>query len=103
MDKPATLTCGTETSKDIKWKLNGEEVSFNGPNLNLLEVDTPDLGEYTCWRGEELISSTYLLLEAVEEQKLRNEQEGEMFFFHFSFNFIQESFQRKELIVQTYS
>nr|XP_020499544.1 interleukin-12 subunit beta-like [Labrus bergylta] len=75
---PVTLTCSTKTTGHITWKLDGEEIDVDsGDNfqqdssiLTVLEVDTPTLGEYSCWRGEEMLSSTYLLLEAEEEDAL---------------------------------
>ncbi|XP_029294739.1 interleukin-12 subunit beta [Cottoperca gobio] len=42
-------------------------VKQNGLKLSVSEVDTPMLGNYSCWRGEDMLSSTYLLLEAEEE------------------------------------
>lgn len=68
----ATLTCGTETNKDVIWKFRGDilendffeaTVDSASQNLILSGVDIPMLGEYSCWRGEDKLSSTYLLLE----------------------------------------
>ncbi|XP_044051047.1 interleukin-12 subunit beta isoform X2 [Siniperca chuatsi] len=76
---PVTLTCGTKTNGTVTWKFDGElmeavdfedKVQQNGQNLTVSEVETPMLGEYSCWRGEEMLSSTYLLLEAEEEEEL---------------------------------
>ncbi|XP_031712602.1 interleukin-12 subunit beta isoform X1 [Anarrhichthys ocellatus] len=67
---PVTLTCRTEAPGAITWKFQGEEpedVQQNGPHLGLSEVGTPILGEYSCWRGKEMLSSTHLLLEAKKE------------------------------------
>ncbi|CAJ1069259.1 interleukin-12 subunit beta [Xyrichtys novacula] len=69
---PITLTCSSKTGESVTWKHKGEEIDedledlfqLDGPNLTVLEVDEPTLGEYSCWRGEEKLSSTYLLLEA---------------------------------------
>ncbi|KAI3372005.1 hypothetical protein L3Q82_006875 [Scortum barcoo] len=68
-----TLTCGTKTDGGVTWKFDGEmledvglEENFqqDGQNLTVKGVDSPMLGEYSCWRGEDMLSSTYLLLEA---------------------------------------
>ncbi|KAM7019126.1 interleukin-12 subunit beta, partial [Tautogolabrus adspersus] len=75
---PVTLTCSTKTTGHITWKLDGEVIDVdsgdyfqhNSSILTVSEVDTPTLGEYSCWRGEEMLSSTYLLLEAEEEEEL---------------------------------
>ncbi|XP_074525791.1 interleukin-12 subunit beta [Halichoeres trimaculatus] len=75
---PVTLTCDTKTGENVIWKLNEEELDVNsehhfqqvGPNLTVLEVDGPTVGEYSCWRGGVMLSSTYLLLEAEEEVDL---------------------------------
>lgn len=77
---PVTLTCGTTDGEPVTWKFDGEDLGFDGPHMNVSEVDTPMLGEYSCWRGGKMLSSTYLLLEAEEGEKF-----GEMFLFHFSF------------------
>ncbi|KAK5870923.1 hypothetical protein PBY51_003829 [Eleginops maclovinus] len=73
---PVTLTCRTNIEGPVTWKFHGAEledvdiednVQQNGPNLSVSEVDKPMLGKYSCWRGEDILSSTYLLLEAEEE------------------------------------
>lgn len=80
-----TLTCNSKPDDIVTWKLNGdpledeENVELNGQNLTVSDIDTPNLGDYSCWRGEEMLSSTYLLLKADEEDTI-----GE-FLFHFSF------------------
>uniref|UniRef100_A0A665WLP2 Interleukin-12 beta central domain-containing protein n=1 Tax=Echeneis naucrates TaxID=173247 RepID=A0A665WLP2_ECHNA len=77
--KPVTLTCKADVDVDVTWKLSGdviekdqymENYQQDGPNLNVLDVEHPMLGEYSCWSGEKLLSSTYLLLEAEEERDL---------------------------------
>nr|XP_043882783.1 interleukin-12 subunit beta [Solea senegalensis] len=74
--KPVILTCGTE--EPVTWK-HGDHVledygddiiQHEGQNLSFSDVDSPILGEYSCWAGEKMISSTYLLLEAQEEEDL---------------------------------
>nr|XP_019954606.1 PREDICTED: interleukin-12 subunit beta-like [Paralichthys olivaceus] len=72
-----TLTCNTNTDGAVTWRFDGEvmedledNIKQDGQNLSLTEVDTPILGEYSCWRGREMLSSTYLLLEAEEEEEL---------------------------------
>ncbi|XP_028434765.1 interleukin-12 subunit beta [Perca flavescens] len=79
---PVTLTCHTTTDEAVTWKFHGEEterdvelednVQQNGQNLSVSEVDTPMLGNYSCWREQEMLSSTYLLLEPEEEDELDN-------------------------------
>ncbi|XP_034547212.1 interleukin-12 subunit beta [Notolabrus celidotus] len=75
---PVTLTCVVGTNENVTWKYDGDLIDFDseehfqqdGPNLLVSEVDIPTLGEYSCWRGEKLLSSTYLLLEAKEGVEL---------------------------------
>ncbi|XP_041792880.1 interleukin-12 subunit beta [Chelmon rostratus] len=78
-ENPVTLTCDTETDGAVTWKFHGEvmedvvlqaNVQQDGRTLTVSDVDTPMLGQYSCWRGGEMLSSTYLLLEAEEEDEL---------------------------------
>lgn len=71
-----TLTCNTETEGNVEWKFHdgseevilGDNIRLEGLNLTILDVDERgDIGEYSCWRGQEKLSSVYLLLEAREE------------------------------------
>lgn len=87
-ENPVTLTCDTETDGAVTWKFHGEvmedvvlqaNVQQDGRTLTVSDVDTPMLGQYSCWRGGEMLSSTYLLLEAEEEDEL-----GEILVFYFS-------------------
>lgn len=75
-ENSVTLTCNTETEGHITWKfhdgseevISGDNVRLEGLNLTILDVDEGgDIGEYSCWRGQEKLSSVYLLLEANEE------------------------------------
>ncbi|XP_028270621.1 interleukin-12 subunit beta [Parambassis ranga] len=75
--KPVTLTCGAKSDETVTWKFNGEvieesedNVQKKGQNLIVSEVDTPMLGAYSCWRGGEMLSSTYLFLEDEEGDDL---------------------------------
>ncbi|XP_068994824.1 interleukin-12 subunit beta [Embiotoca jacksoni] len=73
---PVTLTCGTKTAGAVTWKFDGDvmedvdNVRQDGQSLTVSEVDTPNLGEYSCWRGDQKLSSTYLLLEDAEDETL---------------------------------
>uniref|UniRef100_A0A3P8TFA7 Interleukin-12 subunit beta n=1 Tax=Amphiprion percula TaxID=161767 RepID=A0A3P8TFA7_AMPPE len=76
---PVTLICDTKTGGAVTWKFDGEameddsfedNIQQKGSNLILSEVDSPMLGEYSCWRGGEMLSSTYLLLEDEDEDEL---------------------------------
>uniref|UniRef100_A0A3Q2ZR21 Interleukin-12 subunit beta n=1 Tax=Kryptolebias marmoratus TaxID=37003 RepID=A0A3Q2ZR21_KRYMA len=73
---PVTLTCRTASSEPVTWKMDGEEVGFDdylekdGKNLIVQEIEEPFLGEYTCWTGEEKLSSTYLLQEAEVDEEI---------------------------------
>ncbi|XP_030594151.1 interleukin-12 subunit beta [Archocentrus centrarchus] len=73
-----TLTCNSKAGEAVTWKLGDnsledeDNVELNGPNLTVLEVDMPSLGKYSCWKGEEMLSSTYLLLEDDEEHDLNS-------------------------------
>lgn len=73
------LICNTNTDEAVTWKFHGEvmedvtlegTVQQDGQNLNISDVDAPMLGQYSCWRGGEMLSSTYLLLEAEEKDEL---------------------------------
>ncbi|KAL6113741.1 uncharacterized protein ACO6RY_04656 [Pungitius sinensis] len=75
---PVTLTCRTEDPGAVTWKFHGEALEDvhlednaqqHGHHLALSEVDTPMLGEYSCWRGTEMLSSTFLLLRADGEEE----------------------------------
>ncbi|XP_054895781.1 interleukin-12 subunit beta isoform X2 [Poeciliopsis prolifica] len=69
-----SLTCLATTAGPVTWKLNNEDPDFedymskSGHNLIVRDVDTPLLGEYSCWRGETKLSSIYLLQETDEEE-----------------------------------
>uniref|UniRef100_UPI0037E851D8 interleukin-12 subunit beta n=1 Tax=Semicossyphus pulcher TaxID=241346 RepID=UPI0037E851D8 len=77
-DDPVTLTCGAKTDQDLEWRFNGKVIDVDsedhlqqdGPNLTVSEVDVPTLGEYSCWAKGQMLSSTFLLLEAEEEEEL---------------------------------
>lgn len=86
---PVTLTCGTKTDGAVTWKFEGEvleDVGFedklqqDGQNLTASKLDSPMFGEYSCWRGVEMLSSTHLLLEADGGR-----ESGDI---HFQFSFI---------------
>uniref|UniRef100_A0A8C4F4V3 Interleukin-12 subunit beta n=1 Tax=Dicentrarchus labrax TaxID=13489 RepID=A0A8C4F4V3_DICLA len=76
------LTCGSKADGAVTWKFrmfpseemedvdSEDNIQQEGQNLKVSEVGTPVLGEYSCWRGEEKLSSTYLLLEDEEEEEL---------------------------------
>ncbi|XP_073323053.1 interleukin-12 subunit beta [Pagrus major] len=74
---PVTLTCRSKTNEAVTWKVQREEmedvklednIKQVGQNLVMTDVDTPNLGQYSCWREEEMLSSTYLLLLEAEEE-----------------------------------
>lgn len=73
-----TLTCNTETGGNIVWKfhdgleevISDDNIRLEGLNLTILDVDEGgDTGEYSCWRGQEKLSSVHLLSEAKEEDE----------------------------------
>ncbi|RVE67935.1 hypothetical protein OJAV_G00086740 [Oryzias javanicus] len=70
------LTCNTQTDEAVSWRLDGEEVELDnyvqmeGPNLKISQVDAPMLGEYSCWRGGAMLSTTYLFQELEEDVDL---------------------------------
>lgn len=82
--KPVTLTCRTDFSGSVVWKFQNEDIEFkqnidpDGKNLVVTKVDTPMLGEYSCWNGTNKLSSTYLLLEYERDS-------GEMLLINFFF------------------
>ncbi|XP_036955011.1 interleukin-12 subunit beta isoform X1 [Acanthopagrus latus] len=74
---PVTLTCRSKTDEAVTWKVENEEmedvklddsIRQVGQNLVLTDIDTPKLGQYSCWREQEMLSSTYLLLLEDEEE-----------------------------------
>ncbi|GLD54243.1 interleukin-12 subunit beta-like protein [Lates japonicus] len=72
-----TLTCSSaQLTGDVTWKLENDEIEvdddfqLDGQNLKVSGVGTPSLGNYSCWSGEEMLSSTHLLLEAEAEEEL---------------------------------
>nr|XP_046243963.1 interleukin-12 subunit beta [Scatophagus argus] len=76
---PVNLTCDTKTGGDVTWKFHGEviedvtldeNVQQVDQDLIMSDIDVPMLGQYSCWRGAERLSSVYLLLEAEEEDEL---------------------------------
>lgn len=76
-DANVTLTCDTKTNEPVTWKFDGvmmEDVFFednvqqHNQSLTVSELQPPMLGKYSCWRGGEMLSSTYLLLEANDEE-----------------------------------
>ncbi|XP_008283139.1 interleukin-12 subunit beta isoform X2 [Stegastes partitus] len=78
---PIKLTCGTTTKETVTWKHKGEEldedsveegVELNGSDLILSKVETPLVGEYSCWRGEKMLSSFHVLLEKEEAGELES-------------------------------
>ncbi|XP_029915770.1 interleukin-12 subunit beta isoform X2 [Myripristis murdjan] len=65
-DHQATLTCDVKSDESIKWKFNNESLDddeANGRSLTVSEVEEALVGEYSCWRGGEQLSSVYLLLD----------------------------------------
>ncbi len=87
-----TLTCDTKTEGPVTWKFHGESVEDVvldsetlqvGQNLAMADVGRPMLGQYSCWSGGKMLSSTYLLLEEEEEEE-EEEDGGEIVLFHFS-------------------
>ncbi|XP_048834199.1 interleukin-12 subunit beta [Brienomyrus brachyistius] len=73
VENNVTIVCRTDFAGDLTWKhrRDGEEIrSVKGKSLELLYLEEPDAGEYSCWDGERKLDSTYLLLEEdnVEEQ-----------------------------------
>lgn len=87
---PVTLTCRSKTDEAVTWKVQRDEmedvklennIRQVGQNLVLTDVDTPELGQYSCWREGEMLSSTYLLLLEDDE----DEESGEIRLFPFPF------------------
>lgn len=92
MNQGVTLTCSAKIDEDVTWKFQGASLmdslfdyTEDAQQLNLPEVDRSMLGEYSCWRGDEMLSSTYLLLEESLEEGGHEEslEEGEtLLIFH---------------------
>lgn len=82
-----TLNCNADPDAVVNWNftVEGEAESIAsyqnvqqvGQNLNISNIDAPNVGEYRCWSGRKMLSSVHLLLQANEE--------GEIMWFHFSF------------------
>ena len=90
---PVTLTCRSKTDEAVTWKVENEEmedvklddsIRQVGQNLILTDIDTPKLGQYSCWREQEMLSSTYLLLLEDEEE----DESGEIPWFPFPYVFL---------------
>ncbi|XP_026177548.1 interleukin-12 subunit beta isoform X2 [Mastacembelus armatus] len=72
------LICGATTGDNVTWMFNDEmknedddeDITQDGQDLMVLDIDKPLLGEYSCWKGGNKLSSTYLLLEAEEDDQL---------------------------------
>lgn len=81
-ENSVTLPCDSAIAGPVTWKMNDEDLDFDyfyeqkDQNLIVKEVDTPLLGEYSCWRGETKLSSTLLLQETEEGEDI-----GELHFF----------------------
>ncbi|KAM3610231.1 uncharacterized protein V6R79_001042 [Siganus canaliculatus] len=76
-DKPVTLTCDTQIEGAVTWRVHGEvaedvdlddNVKQEGQNLIMSDIDEPMLGKYSCWREGKMLSSTYLLMQAEEDE-----------------------------------
>lgn len=81
-----TLTCHTQAEGPVNWKFHSdriEDVTLGGPikqvgqNLVFSQVNSLMLGEYSCWKGSEMLSSTYLLEAGEEEDEDEVEEEDE--------------------------
>nr|XP_023658628.1 interleukin-12 subunit beta-like [Paramormyrops kingsleyae]XP_023658629.1 interleukin-12 subunit beta-like [Paramormyrops kingsleyae]XP_023658630.1 interleukin-12 subunit beta-like [Paramormyrops kingsleyae]XP_023658631.1 interleukin-12 subunit beta-like [Paramormyrops kingsleyae]XP_023658632.1 interleukin-12 subunit beta-like [Paramormyrops kingsleyae] len=69
VENSVTITCSTDLAGEVTWKhsRDGEEIRIiKGKSLELLNLEEPDAGEYSCWDGERKLNSTYLLLEEEE-------------------------------------
>uniref|UniRef100_A0A3Q2DCM3 Interleukin-12 subunit beta n=1 Tax=Cyprinodon variegatus TaxID=28743 RepID=A0A3Q2DCM3_CYPVA len=75
-ENSVTLPCDSAIAGPVTWKMNDEDLDFDyfyeqkDQNLSVKEVDTPLLGEYSCWRGETKLSSTLLLQETEEGEDI---------------------------------
>ncbi|XP_068167171.1 interleukin-12 subunit beta [Antennarius striatus] len=69
-----TLICNTTTEEAVTWKFGNsmkkmENVRLvkhyrqDGQNLNISDLDYPMFGNYSCWKGAEMLSSVYLFIE----------------------------------------
>ncbi|XP_068461140.1 interleukin-12 subunit beta, partial [Clinocottus analis] len=80
---PVTLTCRSPALAaapgKVTWKFGDvapEDATQIGAHLSVSEVDARMLGEYSCWRGNQKLSSTYLLMEAEEEEEDEEESDS---------------------------
>ncbi|XP_067084568.1 interleukin-12 subunit beta [Osmerus mordax] len=72
-----TLNCPKELKGEVKWKYErGEDVytldendyDMEGHSLTLSDLGGPMLGEYSCWGQDGKLSSSYVRLDAEEEE-----------------------------------
>lgn len=93
-NRGVTLTCKADPHDVVNWMFTAKEedsdavmessalyknVQQVGQNLTISKVQRPNVGEYSCWSGEKMLSSVHLLLEANED-----EESGEIILFHVS-------------------
>lgn len=78
-DEDAVLTCNTAAGRAVTWKLKDYDLDMleckpteNGRRLTVSKED-PQMGEYSCWSEEQMLSTVFLLHEGKES--------GEIFFF----------------------
>ncbi|XP_062308108.1 interleukin-12 subunit beta [Osmerus eperlanus] len=72
-----TLNCPTELKGEVKWKyergqdaytLDENDYDMEGHSLTLSDLGGPMLGEYSCWGQDGKLSSSYVRLDAEEEE-----------------------------------
>ncbi|KAJ7993879.1 hypothetical protein DPEC_G00259270 [Dallia pectoralis] len=64
-DSSVTLTCPTTSSGALAWKYNNHPLALDTARVqdhNLI-LNTISFGEYSCWNGNDILGSVYLLKE----------------------------------------
>ncbi|XP_069486448.1 interleukin-12 subunit beta-like [Ambystoma mexicanum] len=62
LNSDVSLECRTDR-EDIIWKKGGLGIAERSPRiLSFTRVDQPDAGNYTCWSGDQIVSSVYLFI-----------------------------------------
>lgn len=77
--EPVNLTCnsllkidGAVTWTHVTFDGHNQELQNIGNVLKVNDVDTPHVGEYSCWNDNKKLASIYLLLDAENEEEKSN-------------------------------
>ncbi|XP_076848977.1 interleukin-12 subunit beta [Brachyhypopomus gauderio] len=66
-----TLRCPPATEPTVTWKHDNTELPQNETTLTFTDFDTDLTGNFTCWKKDEFLDYTYILLDMSHEQSLQ--------------------------------